>query len=74
MISGIGNSGIGYSGIGYSGIATILPSENPRIVKYLTREKSIPRESQVCGASSNGSNGSNGYPELVMAVMAISEF
>jgi hypothetical protein len=33
-----------------SGTATILPSENPRIVKYLTREKSIPHESQVCGA------------------------
>jgi predicted naringenin-chalcone synthase len=24
--------------------ATILPSENPRIVKYLTREKSITHE------------------------------
>jgi hypothetical protein len=31
-------------------VMAILPSENPRIVKYLTREKSIPHESQVCGA------------------------
>jgi hypothetical protein len=33
-----------------SDIATILPSENPRIVKYLTREKSINTKIKVTSA------------------------
>jgi hypothetical protein len=63
-----------WSGVQPSLIATIMPSENPRIVKYLMRENSIPHESQVCGVKRSHEWGILRFSDSQMAESPLLQF